>query len=152
MEACCCELPDEGLRADVSGKGLHGVVQEDLKYFVRLEAVDAGDNHLAFDSFATLPQLEDLFLPCNNIRDISLVDRSYPKLLHLDLSYNNLTADALSALGRLPNLLDLDLTCNGLTLLPPGMGNLTRLQKLSLERNQLESEKIFEVNRFFESR
>lgn len=147
MDACGCELPNEGRRADVSGRGLYGVVQEDLTYFVRLQVVDAGDNSIPFESFARLPRLEELLIPCNNIRGVRVDGRnSYCKLQRLDLSYNNLSANALSALGQLPALLDLDLTCNGLTELPLAVGHLSLLQKLSLERNQLESDGVINVS------
>ncbi|CAN0373144.1 unnamed protein product, partial [Hapterophycus canaliculatus] len=159
MDACGCDLPDEGRTADVSGRGLVSTVREDLTFFLRLQAVDAGDNSLSFDSFVDLPRLEELRLPCNSIRDIDsskllrrqLVGRGdgggggYIELRRLDLSYNCLSGDALSALVRLPNLIDLDLTCNGLTSLPKSMGRFPQLQKLSLERNQLENNTVFEV-------
>ncbi|CAM9164394.1 unnamed protein product [Scytosiphon promiscuus] len=164
MDACGCDLPDEGRRADVSGRGLVSTVREDLTFFLRLTAVDAGDNSLSFDSFVDLPRLEELRLPCNSIRDIDfskllrqqqqlLVENGsnggggggYTELRRLDLSYNCLSGDALCALVRLPNLTDLDLTCNGLTNLPGTMGRFPQLQKLSLERNQLESDTVFEV-------
>lgn len=148
MDACGCELPDEGRWADVSGRGLVGVVQEDLSYFIRLQKVDAGDNSLPFESFACLPQLEELHFPCNGIREFLLENASYIKLRRLDLSYNSLTGEALSDLVRLPNLIDLDLTCNGLTDLPEDMGRFQQLQKLSLERNQLESDGVFSVSEF----
>lgn len=146
MEACRCELPDQALRVDVSGRGLVSVLEDDLGYFTRLQAVDAGDNTLAFESFARLPQLEELCLPCNSIRDISLASQAYSRLERLDLSYNNLSSGALSTLRQLPSLVDLDLTCNGLTSLPSTMGHLMRLQKLSLERNQLEDEQVIDVS------
>ncbi len=158
MDACGCDLPDEGRRADVSGRGLVSVEQEDLSFFVRLQAVDAGDNTLPFDSFVGLPRLDELRLPCNSIRDIKIPELpgrqplggagngSYSELRRLDLSYNGLSADALSSLVRLPNLTDLDLTCNGLTDLPEAMGHFPRLLKLTLERNQLESDRVFDVS------
>lgn len=162
MDACGCDLPDEGRRADVSGRGLVSVVREDMSFFVRLQVVDAGDNSLPFNSFVDLPQLDELRLPCNSIRDIDVPDvfgqehqqhqqfegtsnSGYMELRRLDLSYNGLSADALSALTRLPSLTELDLTCNGLTDLPEAMGRFPRLQKLSLERNQLESDNVFDV-------
>lgn len=165
MDACGCDLPDEGRGADVSGRGLVSVVREDMSFFVRLQVVDAGDNSLPFDSFVDLPRLDELRLPCNSIRDIdvpaSLGQQHYPhqqqqqlggpskngyiELRRLDLSYNRLSGDALSALTRLPSLTELDLTCNGLTDLPEAMGRFPRLQKLSLERNQLESDNVFDV-------
>lgn len=146
MDACGCELPDEGRTADVSGRGLIGVVQEDLSYFVRMQTVDAGDNSLPFDSFACLPRLEEFRVPCNGIRDIALTRSGYRELRRLDLSYNSVSGDALAALARLPSLVDLDLTCNGLTNLPESMGTLEQLQRLSLERNQLESEAVIDVS------
>lgn len=161
MDACGCDLPDEGRRADVSGRGLVSAVREDMAFFVRLQAVDAGDNSLPFDTFVDLPRLDELRLPCNSIRDIDVPNLQgqhklgrvgggnnviYMELRRLDLSYNSLSADALSSLVRLPNLTDLDLTCNGLTDLPQAMGLFPRLQKLSLERNQLESDAVFDVS------
>lgn len=159
MDACGCDLPDEGRRADVSGRGLVSVVREDMSFFVRLQVVDAGDNSLPFNSFVDLPRLDELRLPCNSIRDIDVRDilgrqhqqfggagnSGYLELRRLDLSYNGLSGDALSALTRLPSLTELDLTCNGLTDLPEAMGRFPRLQKLSLERNQLESDDVFDV-------
>lgn len=162
MEACGCDLPDEGRRADVSGRGLVSVVREDMSFFIRLQVVDAGDNSLPFDSFVDVPRLDELRLPCNSIRDIDVPDSlgqqpqqqpqlggannsGYIELRRLDLSYNGLSGHALSALTRLPSLTELDLTCNGLTDLPEAMGRFPRLQKLSLERNQLESDNVFDV-------
>lgn len=137
LDACGCDLPDEGRRADVSGRGLVAAVQEDLHFFTRLRSLDVGDNSLQFGSFACLPRLEELRFPCNGIRDVVLPIGGYSELTRLDLSYNNLSKDALSVFVRLPNLIDLDLTCNGLTELPETVREFSRLQKLSLERNQL---------------
>lgn len=147
MDACGCDLPDEGRGADVSGRGLVGAVQEDLSYFVRLQTLDAGDNSMSFDSFTALRQLEELRIPCNNIRDVAFAMGDYVELRRLDLSYNNLSSNALSMLIRLPNLTDLDLTCNSLTTLPATFGHHRQLQKLSLERNQLESYTTIDVRR-----
>lgn len=161
MDACGCDLPDEGRRADVSGRGLVSVVREDMSFFVRLQAVDAGDNSLPFDSFLDLPRLEELRLPCNSIRDIDgrkiLAQQQlgrgdgnsgngYGQLRRLDLSYNSLSGGALSVLTHLPSLIDLDLTCNGLVDLPVATARFPVLQKLSLERNQLESDAVFDVS------
>ncbi|CAM9647589.1 unnamed protein product [Ectocarpus sp. 6 AP-2014] len=160
MDACGCDLPDEGRRADVSGRGLVSVVREDMSFFVRLQAVDAGDNSLPFDSFLDLPRLDELRLPCNSIRDIDgrkiltqlqlgggdgNSGNGYGQLRRLDLSYNSLSGGALSVLTHLPSLTDLDLTCNGLVGLPVAMARFPVLQKLSLERNQLESDAVFDV-------
>ena len=146
MDACGCDLPDEGREADVSGTGLVSAVQEDLTFFVRLQTLDAGDNTLPFDAFAVLPQLDELRLPCNSIRNIVLERGGYSGLRRLDLSYNNLTGDALSMLAQLPSLTDLDLTCNGLTELPEDEDMFLQLEKLSLERNQLESDAVVDVS------
>ena len=145
LDACGCDLPDEGRKADISGTGLVSAVQEDMTFFVRLQTLDAGDNTLPFDAFAVLPQLDELRLPCNSIRDIVLESGDYSELRRLDLSYNSLSGDALSMLVWLPSLTDLDLTCNGLTELPEAVGNFQELQKLTLERNQLESDAVVNV-------
>ncbi|CAM9151997.1 unnamed protein product, partial [Discosporangium mesarthrocarpum] len=139
MDACGCELPDEARKVDVSGLGLVGVVEEDLEYFVNLEALDAGDNRLLFRNFGMLPILEELRLPCNNLARIDPGTTGFRNLQRLDLSYNNLTPESLVSLEQLPKLCDLDLTCNGLASLPDGMSRLQSLQRLTLERNQLDN-------------
>ncbi|CAM9790566.1 unnamed protein product [Choristocarpus tenellus] len=140
MDASACEMPDEARKVDISSCGLVGVVDEDLKYFVNLETLDAGDNSLDFGCFSSLPILEELRLQCNNLSNIvPAAVRGYRALQRLDLSYNSLTSESLASLGILPSLRDLDLTCNGLTNLPLNMSRL-HLYRLSLERNQLGSE------------
>mmetsp|Transcript_840 Transcript_840/g.1523 ORF Transcript_840/g.1523 Transcript_840/m.1523 type:complete len:617 (-) Transcript_840:9-1859(-) len=149
LEGCGVDLPDKGRRADVSGKGFGGVVEEDLDYYTRLEYVDAGDNGLRMESFGPLQRLRELRLQCNGIKDLldlpECVSNSQFMLLStLDLSYNTLTIEALTNLAVLPNLADLDITYNMLEKLPKPkvMGNFESLKYLKAGNNGFESDTV----------
>lgn len=125
LQACGVEFPDEGLRADISGREATAI--QDLSYFPRLATIDASENRLRLDMF-DMPRLRHLSLAANQLTDISGGGR----LTSLDLSYNKLTKEALTKLPQ--SLRELDLTCNdlcGLVEMP------SRLQKLVVERNSL---------------
>ena len=70
-------------------------------------------NHV-LDELETLPALQELELSLNGISSSNsfsfITHTSFPNLLILDLSYNNLGNDAITALGLLPALQDLHLT------------------------------------------
>jgi Leucine-rich repeat (LRR) protein len=146
LEGAGVELPDNLRRSDISGGNFSAVVQSDLNYFQRLAELDAGDNSLPFDAFCTLPRLQELRLQCNHISSVPILPlTAYPALQRLDLSYNSLSLEAVAALAQLSQLRSLDLTCNGLTAVPPELARLQCLEKLVLERNQLEGADVLAV-------
>jgi Leucine rich repeat len=146
LEGAGVELPDNLRRSDISGGNFSAVVQSDLHYFQRLAELDAGDNSLPFDAFCTLPRLQELRLQCNHISSVPILPlTAYPALQRLDLSYNSLSLGAVAALAQLSQLRSLDLTCNGLTAVPPELARLQCLEKLVLERNQLEGADVLAV-------
>jgi Leucine rich repeat len=146
LEGAGVELPDNFRRSDISGGNFSAVVQSDLNYFQRLAELDAGDNSLPFDAFCTLPRLQELRLQCNHISSVPILPlTAYPALQRLDLSYNSLGLEAVAALTQLLQLRSLDLTCNGLTAVPPELARLQCLEKLVLERNQLEGADVLAV-------
>ncbi|GMH63617.1 hypothetical protein TrRE_jg1622 [Triparma retinervis] len=114
LEGCGVDLPDKGRRADVSGKGFGGVVEE-------------------CNGIKDLPNLPD-----------AVSNSQFQLLSTLDLSYNTLTIDALSNLAILPNLTDLDITYNMLEKLPKPkvMGNFESLKYLKAGNNGFESDTV----------
>lgn len=77
-------------------------------------------------------------MPDNRMCDISWQSaRPFPVLTVLDLSFNQLSSDAVSQLAALERLRELDLTCNGLTRLPENMCAFVNLELLMLNNNQI---------------
>ena len=140
LEATGKMLPEDGIMANIEGRGLARVVQDDLSFFTRLEYLNAGENNLQLDMFQHLGELRELRLPCNGMQGISdLDDACFPSLISLDLSYNQLTPDSVVYLGFLPALRDLDLCGNDLRELPANLNGFYCLEKLLLEHNKIES-------------
>ena len=150
LEGCGgVQLPDEGRKADVSGQGLGGIVEEDLDYYTRLEYVDAGDNNLEMRGFGRLQRLRELRLQCNAISKLSGItqainDGQFQRLATLDLSYNDLEFETFEDLQDLPALADLDVTYNMLKMLPAPkiMGGFTNLKVFKAANNGFESDSI----------
>lgn len=144
LDACGVEFPDEGHRADISGRGATEVSQSDLDYFPNLAMVDASDNRLSLEPFGALPRLKDLRFAANAWSQcLQLPDTEwFPRLLVLDLSYNQASLEGIGQLSTLPRLRDLDLTGNGLEDVPSSKvwALFASLEKLSLERNKLRGE------------
>ncbi|CAH0380317.1 unnamed protein product [Pelagomonas calceolata] len=144
LDACGVEFPDEGHRADVSGRHATEVSSTDLEYFPNLSWVDASDNpRLPLEDFGSLPRLKDLRFAANSWSVCSSVSEDwFPRLLVLDLSYNTATLDGISQLVTMPRLRDLDLTGNGLVELPDVFSDFQSLEKLFLERNRLQGDAL----------
>jgi len=103
---------------------LTSVEDAGLGAFVNLVHVEAGDNGLTVECFAMLPRLNALELPLNMVQDICLPPDAFAALSIMDLSFNNLSNDAIVALATLPKLRALDLTSNALTTLPLEMSGV----------------------------
>lgn len=134
LESCQVEFPDEARRADVNGKLIADVAQEDLQYFTNLAYLDVGDNRAPFEPMGTFPVLRELHFQCNLVRQISGIE-GFAMLEVLDLSYNALTNESILELTKMPKLRELDLTCNALTELPD-MTGFQSLEILVIERNR----------------
>ena len=122
-------FPNDARQANLSGRKLKAVVEDDLVFFTGLLYLDVSENLLNFESFHQLPKLKELRICCNNIKNIvnpsldtdssdnpygfsltSSVNGYYPKLAYLDLSYNCLTTDSVRSLYCIQSLIELDLT------------------------------------------
>jgi Leucine-rich repeat (LRR) protein len=148
LEAAGMTLPDDVIYAVLSGKRLMNVVEEDLVFFSNLLYLDLSENSVSLEHFKNLPNLMELRLSCNFIRDIMLIDIDpcFNNLLSLDLSYNNITRGSIESLVKLPRLKELDLSGNKLTVddIPTCMEEFQSLEKLVLESNKLDAATLFD--------
>jgi len=106
---------------NIPGKGLDEVREEDFALFKNVAYVNAAENILPFRPFNSFPNIRELELPLNGLRNLSLQAGDFPNLQVLDLSYNNLSSEDVLGLGVLPKLKALTLTGNGLASIHPEM-------------------------------
>lgn len=136
LKAGKVEFPEEVTRLVIQNKNLGSVADEDLPYFTNLKYLDASDNFFPLEKFGQLPALFELRLRFNDISSIGNCS-SLKQLEVLDLSYNNLTEDAVIALSSIPRLRKLDLSGNNFQSLPDSMRKLRKVQELNLSSNAL---------------
>uniref|UniRef100_A0A5F9DUC5 X-ray radiation resistance-associated protein 1 n=1 Tax=Oryctolagus cuniculus TaxID=9986 RepID=A0A5F9DUC5_RABIT len=135
--------------------------EKDFKNFHSVIYINASENTLPLEVFNAFPALKELELAFNGIKTVYVKYGDFRLLEFLDLSFNSLTAEAISDLGILPRLRVLLLTGNGLTSLPPNlavaeqeasMTSLTRkryllrfpaLETLMLDDNKLSTPSCF---------
>ena len=60
--SCWVKLPHEAIRAKLSGKYIHQVIEEDLPYFLNLTYLDLSDNRIKIEELANLGNLVELNL------------------------------------------------------------------------------------------
>jgi Leucine-rich repeat (LRR) protein len=144
LEAAKIDFPEDVQHLSITDKKLKTVVDEDLTYFTELFFLDASENYLPFTPFGALPKLKELRIACNRIQKIDEI-YGFNQLMYLDLSYNNLTSESILSLSVLPVLKELDLSGNCLTTLPSDMSNFTSLEKIILEYNKFDNNKLFQI-------
>lgn len=106
---------------NITGRGLDEVREEDFTLFKNVAYVNAAENILPFRPFNRFPNIRELELPLNGLRNITVQSGDFPHLQVLDLSYNNLSSEDVLGLGVLPKLKALTLTGNGLASIHPEM-------------------------------
>ncbi|XP_048217499.1 X-ray radiation resistance-associated protein 1 isoform X2 [Perognathus longimembris pacificus] len=116
------ENPSDLCNINVSGLKLSKVNEKDFKHFTSVIYINASENLLPLEAFHTFPALKELELAFNGIKTVYVKYGDFKLLQFLDLSFNNLTGDAICDLGILPHLRVLLLTGNGLTSLPANLG------------------------------
>ena len=177
LQTAKVDLPEEVSRVVLTGCNppLVDAVPEHLAEFTNLHYLDVSGNNLPFDRLRLLPQLDELNLSCNNLRDFDfspipgihyapedevaargeylLEDMiGFPALTKLDLSYNYASQTAIHILSVLPKLLTLSLASNDLVHLPSDLSNFWKLSRLSLRDNRLGSGSLTAKFRAKESR
>eukprot|EP01065_Artemidia_motanka_P014514 TRINITY_DN18436_c0_g1_i1.p1 TRINITY_DN18436_c0_g1~~TRINITY_DN18436_c0_g1_i1.p1 ORF type:complete len:696 (+),score=270.63 TRINITY_DN18436_c0_g1_i1:260-2089(+) len=145
LETAGVEDPEDAVEASLTDEGLASAVAADLSFFTSLEFLDVGENRLALSDLAPLKALEELHMHCCRLRELEVPAGAFQKVETLNLSFNHLPPQSLTALFALPSLLRLDLSCNDLTELPADLSPLAQLQQMALENNRLGSDKVFEA-------
>uniref|UniRef100_H2YHN9 X-ray radiation resistance-associated protein 1 n=1 Tax=Ciona savignyi TaxID=51511 RepID=H2YHN9_CIOSA len=152
------ESPLDLCSVNVSDRELESVAEDDFKEFLNVAYINAAENLLPFRPFTSFPNLRELELPVNGLRNLKLLHGDFPNLQVLDLSYNNLSAQDVLELGMLPKLKVLTLTGNGLHSVHPDMarpfvitkdeneevfGRFSHLEVLLLDDNRLSDLSTF---------
>ncbi|KAJ1120400.1 hypothetical protein NDU88_008570 [Pleurodeles waltl] len=145
--------PSDLCSVDISDKHLTSVKEEDFEQFDCVAYINATENLLSLAHFRKFSALRELELSMNRIQNLKVSAGDFPHLEILDLSYNNLSADDVLALGILPRLRVLHLTGNGLTHLPsdmaisefkkPEIKRFPLLEILMLDDNKLSHPSVF---------
>ncbi|XP_066224684.1 X-ray radiation resistance-associated protein 1 [Saccopteryx leptura] len=117
----CVSKPSDLCTINVSGLKFSKANEKDFKHFDSVIYINASENLLPLETFHTFPVLKELELALNGIKTVRVKYGDFEFLEFLDLSFNNLTAEAICVLGILPHLRVLLLTGNGLTSLPPNL-------------------------------
>uniref|UniRef100_A0A4X2LJZ5 X-ray radiation resistance associated 1 n=2 Tax=Vombatus ursinus TaxID=29139 RepID=A0A4X2LJZ5_VOMUR len=113
--------PTDLCTVNISGQKIAKAKEKDFRHFDAVVFINASENLLPLEVFHTFPALKELELCFNGIKTVSIKTGEFRFLEHLDLSFNNLSQEAIRELGILPCLKILLLTGNGLTSLPPNM-------------------------------
>ncbi|KAH9098748.1 hypothetical protein Ae201684P_017959 [Aphanomyces euteiches] len=142
LDTCKAEFPEDVSRADVNGLGLRSIVAEDLLFFTGLSFLDMSDNQAPLGPLGVLPALKELDFQCNALSKLENLT-GFDALEWLNLSFNCLVASDVEELAKIPRLRELYLANNWVIHLPPIMDHFTRLETLSLERNNINGSDIF---------
>ncbi|DAZ97887.1 TPA: hypothetical protein N0F65_012150 [Lagenidium giganteum] len=142
LDCCRVDFPDEVTQAVLSGMRINNVVAEDLLFFTNLARLDMSDNDAPFEAFGSLPALAEMDFQCNALECI-ILGNGFLNLEVLNLSFNCLTSKDVEELSGLLRIRELYLANNWIRSLPPIMDRFTRLETLSLERNNITGDEIF---------
>ncbi|KAI4886827.1 hypothetical protein NFI96_018396, partial [Prochilodus magdalenae] len=158
MAMHCVDKPSDLCSLDISEKKLQLVELQGLEEFDSVAYISASDNYLTLEPFSRFPALRELELSLNGLCTLEVNPKAFPRLEVLDLSYNNISADGILAVGLLPRLKVLHLTGNNLQMLPPNMAGpytpadelapqssslFQSLEVLMLDDNKLSSPGVF---------
>ncbi|XP_044521924.1 X-ray radiation resistance-associated protein 1 [Gracilinanus agilis] len=117
----CVKRPTDLCTVNISGQKIAKAKEKDFRHFDAVIYINASENLLPLETFHTFPAIKELELCFNGIKTVSIKMGEFRFLERLDLSFNNLSQEAIRDLGILPRLKMLLLTGNGLTSLPPNM-------------------------------
>nr|XP_060623143.1 X-ray radiation resistance-associated protein 1 [Anolis sagrei ordinatus] len=144
--------PTDLCSVDISNRNFTSAKEEDFEQFTSVAYINATENLLTLDVFCTFPELRELELSLNGLRNLKINAGDFPHLEVLDLSYNNLSPEDVRVLGVLSHLKVLHLTANGLTALPLDLAvpesseespRFPALEVLLLDDNQLSHPNVF---------
>lgn len=141
LDAAKVDHPHEAIRIRLSAEHLGRVEAEDLKYFTNLVSLNLADNRLKLEDLQPLVSLVELDLMCNQIAAVTPV-AEMKKLETLVLSYNRIPADQINRLAGLPRLLKLDLSYNDLYTLPENLSGFASLKTFALAGNSFSTDSV----------
>lgn len=141
----CADEPFELSSVDISEQHLNAVKAEDLNLFDNVIHIDASINFLSLGHFSSFVSLRELNLSLNRLRDMIFDPADFSHLEVLDLSYNSLSGDAITAIGRLPRIRVLHLTGNQLHRFPPDLASSSHTTNQTSTSNEDENFKSLEV-------
>ena len=142
LEVTGMGFPEDAQELVLPDKKITSVVSDDLTFFSKMLFVDVSENHLPIYPFGAFPNLRELRIACNGISEIGEL-LGFQNLLYLDLSYNKLQINSVSALEVLPNLKELDLSGNNMGGIPDEFHDFRQLEKIILDYNKLEENYVF---------
>ncbi|XP_068786926.1 X-ray radiation resistance-associated protein 1 isoform X2 [Struthio camelus] len=125
--------------------------EDDFEKFDCVAFINAAENLLTLEAFRKFPELRELELSLNGLRNLKITAGDFLHLEGLDLSYNNLSPEDIWTLGDLSQLKVLHLTANGLRSLPPDLAGswdsahlrFPSLEVLLLDDNRLSDPCVF---------
>lgn len=142
IEAAGCTDPRNVTEADISNGGFRRVNKGDIRHFEQLMFLVADDNLLEFGQLGDFKNLQELQLRCNQVSTLASPGGSFPSLMTLDVSFNQVDPHTLPLLGSLKNLRTLNLSSNSITELTNGMNVLGNITTLILEGNHLSENAV----------
>ncbi|KAM6419695.1 X-ray radiation resistance-associated protein 1 [Pluvialis apricaria] len=143
--------PSDLCSVNISSQNLGSAKEDDFEKFDCVAFINAAENLLTLEPFRKFPGLRELELSLNGLRNLKITAGDFLHLEDLDLSYNNLSPQAIWTLGDLSRLKVLRLTANGLRSLPPDLAGswdsahlrFPSLEVLSLDDNRLSDPSVF---------
>uniref|UniRef100_A0ABM5FVS8 X-ray radiation resistance-associated protein 1 n=1 Tax=Pogona vitticeps TaxID=103695 RepID=A0ABM5FVS8_9SAUR len=145
------KIPSDLCSVNISNQNFVSAKEEDFEAFTSVAYINATENLLTLEAFRKFPELRELELSLNGLRNLKINAGDFPHLEVLDLSYNNLSPEDVQVLGVLPHLKVLHLTANGLNSLPLDLAvpesescpMFPALEVLLLDDNHLSHPNVF---------
>ncbi|KAF2075020.1 hypothetical protein CYY_003672 [Polysphondylium violaceum] len=115
---------------------IKSVNNENFDLFDKLSYLDLNNNHVKFNTLSNFPNLCELYLSNNLIKNLEFKD-GFNHLKKLDLSNNSIESNHIYQLMKIKSLVCLNLSFNQIKILPQDMSSFTNLETLYLENNFL---------------
>lgn len=140
LKICKCELPEEVLKLDLSGKRYQQIYKNDLKYFNNILEIDLTDNKISLSDIDFLLSLTKINMQSNGINSLIIRPNTFPNLQCLDISFNNFNSEELASLEKVPRLKSLSMVGNNLSNMPDEVKKLASLELLNISHNKFSSD------------
>ena len=112
------EHPKEVITANISYKRIVDINEDHLEYFSNLVELNCSENYIPLERLRKLPVVEKSDISHNQIKEISLGEGGFECLQELNLAFNTLNFGCVPQLTLIPCLMHLDLSYNELSEMP----------------------------------